>query len=76
MRFSETGLDPQVRVKGNLTIEPAFGDGGIHVPMDNIARLHPHVSDDLVESFQAFYVYFGRSLRTPSLLHPCTVGET
>jgi hypothetical protein len=51
MRFSKTGPDPQVRVKGNFSIEPTFGDGGIQVPMDNIAWLHPHVSD-FVESFK------------------------
>jgi hypothetical protein len=52
MRFSKTGPDPQVRVKGNFSIEPTFGDGIIQVPMDMIAWLHPHVSD-LVGSFDA-----------------------
>lgn len=52
LRFSKAGPNPQVRVKGNFSIEPTFGDGSIQVPMDNIAWLHPHVSD-FVGSFDA-----------------------
>jgi hypothetical protein len=62
LRFSDSGPDPQMRVKGNLAIEPTFGDAplaptdkAIQVPMDNIAWLHPYVRD-LIGSFEPFYV--------------------
>lgn len=51
LRFSEAGPDPQVRVKGNLPIQPTFGNPRFQVPADMIAGMYHYVSD-FVESFE------------------------
>ena len=54
LRFSETGPDPQVRMQGDVAIEPTFGDGALQVPMNNIANMPAYVRN-LIESFRTLY---------------------
>jgi hypothetical protein len=58
VRFSESGPDPQVRVKRRLPVQPTFGDisGGIamQVPLRTIKHVRGYVGR-LIEGFDRFF---------------------
>ena len=54
LRFAETGPDAQVRVKGDLALEPTFGDEKTQVPTDNIAAMPEHIRK-FIDGFRPLY---------------------
>ena len=55
LRFSNKGPGPQVRVKGDLTMDPTFGNGTFQVPVVNLNDFRPHFSS-FVEDFKPFFL--------------------
>jgi len=55
VRFSETGSDPQVRVKPNLPVNPSFGDGStLQVPIRTIKQIRTYVRG-FIDYFDEFF---------------------
>jgi hypothetical protein len=54
VRFSESGPDPQMRVKRRLPVEPSFGDISMQIPLSTIKHVRGYV-DRLIDRFDQFF---------------------
>ena len=54
VRFSESGPDPQVRVKRKLPVQPSFGDVTTQIPLPTIKHIRGYVRR-LIDGFDRFF---------------------